>query len=119
MNPNVTAWLMSRDTGASSLTIVAWMERSELAMVILRGPRHPLDAADFGRCVRLLDIEPSYRERIGEMAQVSSAWAVLVTHWAELEALYREVAPTVYARKCGDRMQVLLNSVRESEVTRQ
>jgi hypothetical protein len=94
----------------SSRAILAWMER-DLTVAAMNGNRmeYPRDPADLGRCIRLLDIEPSYRTRIGEMAQVSPQWARLVAKWAKLEALYREEEPTGYAPKCGKLMQELID----------
>lgn len=111
MNSNVIVWLMGRDTGLSSRTIVAFMERNELAMAMNQGAHHPLDPADLGRCIRLMDIEPSYRERIGEMAAVSPQWARLAAHWSELEGLYREEEPTGHAPKCYARMKEVIDGV--------
>lgn len=103
----VLAWLVSSDTGISSRTIVAWMEREQLVLTMKRGD-HPHDPADLGRCIRLLDIEPKYRDRIGEMAGLSSEWAALAAHWSELESLYREEEPTGHAAKCYARMKELI-----------
>jgi hypothetical protein len=65
----------------------------------------PYDPADLGRCIRLMDIEPSFRVRIQEMRRYSPEWTRLAAHWDELEALYREEvpehhgsAPRTYAR---------------------
>lgn len=51
---------------------------------------HPHDPSDLRRCVELLDMVPSFRERLHEMADVSPSWARLVKHWAKLESLLRE-----------------------------
>jgi hypothetical protein len=100
-------WLAGRDTGLSSRALLAYMERDVVvaAMNGCFGLAYPHDPADLGRCVRLMDIEPSYRTRIMEMASVSPQWARLAAHWHELEALYREEvpehrgsAPRTYAR---------------------
>lgn len=106
----VLKWLRGIDTGISSKAIVAVMEG--VPPEVLNGGwglKHPLDPADFGRCLRLLAIWPDYRPRLHEMAAVSPQWRVLVNHWDELEALYNEEAPS---RKCPnlyDRMQELLD----------
>lgn len=89
-------WLASDDTGSSSKAIFAMMMRlswEDVDLVVLEGrfPLPPLDAGDFGRCVRLLDHFPHWRERLHEMERFA-AWVGLIAHWAELEALYREDA---------------------------
>ena len=109
INGNVLAWLAGHDTGRSSLAIVAWMEHDP-ALTAMHGGRldYPHDPADLGRCLRLLDIEPDYRARIGEMASVSPQWARLVCRWNELEALYHEAEPNGRARKCYELIQELI-----------
>lgn len=78
-------WFFSPDKGASSLTIFAHM----LGMGPLHGSHCPHDAEDFGRCVRLLEQVPSWRDRLHEMAYVSPRWAALVSVWPELATLHR------------------------------
>jgi hypothetical protein len=51
---------------------------------------YPHDTSDLGRCIRLLQLNPSYRKRLPEMAQVSGEWGLLVEHWEELEAIYSD-----------------------------
>lgn len=114
LSAKILNWLASYDTGMSSLSIVAWMECDlTVAAMNHNEMRHPLDPADLGRCIRLLDIEPSYRQRIGEMAGVSPQWCALVAHWDELEILYREEEPSGRAPKCYARMRELLDPLRE------
>lgn len=97
---------MSSDTGTSSRAIVARMEGSELDNHGFSS--HPSDPSDLGRCIRLLDKIPEYRERLLEMCDVSITWAMLVTHWDELEAFYREEESSGKAPKCYARMQELI-----------
>jgi hypothetical protein len=108
MKPNVLTWLIGHDTGTSSRAIVAWLERDWAEVAVNGFFDYPRDPGDLGRCIRLLDIEPSYRERIGEMAQVSPQWARLVSQWSEIEALYREERPSGHAPKCYSLMQKLI-----------
>ncbi len=109
LKPELLAWLGNYDTGLSSRAILAWMER-DTTVAALDGNRmeYPRDPSDLGRCIRLLDIEPSYRGRMGEMAALSPQWARLVAHWAELEALYHAAETTGYALHCGLRMRALI-----------
>lgn len=73
-------WFASDDTGMSSKQIAAWLA----AGVRMPCRDHPYDPSDLGRCLRLLEIIPEWKPRIGEMASVSPAWAALVARWDEL-----------------------------------
>lgn len=88
MNEKLKDWFRSDDTGLSSQAIVAKLEGMTLPDVLRWGYCHPLDPADLGRCLRLLNKFPEYRERLHEMAECSPQWENLVEHWRELERLY-------------------------------
>jgi len=84
----IEAWLNGPDVGRSALAIVN----------VLTGRDHPalrgalpvtLDAGDFGRCLSLLDAEPSLRPRIAEMRAASPAWTRIADQWDQLESLHR------------------------------
>jgi hypothetical protein len=83
-NPAKLNWLLSGDTGASSESIMRVMEGVPGACYT------PMDLWDVGRCVRLLDRIPEYRERLAEMGKASKYWAALLPHWGELEQFYRD-----------------------------
>ena len=59
----------------------------------------PLDPVDFGRCYRLLEVEPSWRAQLWKVSDVHPEWRPLVDNWAKLEALYEEELPTGRAPK--------------------
>jgi hypothetical protein len=84
-------WIAGNDVGMSSKAIWSHMMLGE---AIARGDKfgaaHPHDADDFGRCYRLLFIQPSWEARLGEMAQYSAEWAALVAEWPRLKAMYEE-----------------------------
>ena len=102
MSKKILKWLLSDDTGVSSKAIVAKMEGIEVLP-----DSHPRDPADLGRCLRLLNLMPQYRPRLGEMREVSQVWANLVDNWDELEALYYEELASGKAVKCYQRMKEL------------
>jgi len=86
-------WINGSDKGSSSKAIWAVMmgEKPE---------RHayPNDGSDLGRCMRLLELIPEWRERLFHMASVSEYWAALVAVWPQLEALHRaDDAKATYA----------------------
>ena len=81
-------WLTGTDTGASSEAILDHM----LGMAAPGGDlasRYPRDVADWGRCYRLLELLPEWRERIGEMSRHGPYWTALVSRWRDIESAYR------------------------------
>ncbi len=105
LDEKVKEWLRTGKRGVSSEAIVSVMEGIPLNQY---GLRHPVDPSDFMRCYLLLEAVPEYRSRLKEMRTVSNEWMVLVDHWEELEALYREEAEQEFATKLYHRMRELL-----------
>jgi hypothetical protein len=106
-------WLLGCDTGTSSMTILSVLGSSPAATrgaatkLGERGGDAPYDPDDLGRCIRLLDIFPAWRARLGEVADAFPVWRPIAEAWTELEALYREEvpehrgsAPRLYKRMC-------------------
>lgn len=119
LSAKLVNWLAGYDTGLSSLAILAYMERDTSMLAMLHNRlEYPRDPADLGRCIRLLDIEPSYRRRIGEMADVSPQWARLVAWWDELEKLYHETDYQGRAHQCYVMMQALIQGKSDEELER-
>jgi hypothetical protein len=65
----------------------------------------PYDPSDFGRCYRLLQVMPSWRLRMQEVADAHVNWQPFVDAWEELTTLYElelkspdGMAPRTYAR---------------------
>lgn len=82
-------WLMTGDTGTSSLTIVYVME----GMITTPARCNhridvPHDPADFGRCHALLQLFPDWRSNLVKMGAALPKWRPMVAAWAELERLY-------------------------------
>lgn len=96
-------WAATKGTGASSLALLAVMvgEKPDSSF------SYPHDGSDLGRCIRLLEAVPEYRERLGEMAKVGKEWAGLVKHWEELEAMWHEGA----TEKLYNRMREILDPI--------
>lgn len=81
------AWLFSRDTGLSSMAMWARF------VGVPNSPRdYPLDAGDFGRCLRLLDQFPEWRSRLDELRALGPVWERIVENWGYLEDLYQAEA---------------------------
>lgn len=96
------AWRASDDVGLSSHYLASVLDGG-----FVREYAHPADGDDFGRCVRLLDAVPEFRERLEKMRTKSEEWSRLVDCWAEAESLYRtekykELSKIVRARKIAD-----------------
>lgn len=101
--PPELKWLRGTDTGASSKTLFFHLcghlvgEASAYPWKCEASGRRgfdgmtdvPHDAADFGRCSRLLAKFPAWRERLPEMAVKlpHTKWPKLVAIWHELEQL--------------------------------
>jgi hypothetical protein len=106
-------WRAGRDTGTSSETIWAVM-----LGVTPTYPDVPYDPDDFGRCYRLLEAVPEWRDRLHLVADAypKSAWPKLVDAWSELETMWRAVGyakkhdrtwDTAAAKRMYDRMREL------------
>lgn len=77
----VKRWLAGPDTGASSTylcRLLAGLGTGDVAV--------PYDAADFGRCVRMLDATGLRGEL--EKASAVPSWAPIVKEWVTLENMY-------------------------------
>lgn len=83
-------WWLGTDVGKSSAAIftVLCAERLKWESNYYGQKATPQDAADFGRCRRLLDAIPEWRSRLNEVAEkyADTAWPKIVPRWAELEA---------------------------------
>ncbi|GAC1392042.1 MAG: hypothetical protein NVSMB31_09880 [Vulcanimicrobiaceae bacterium] len=95
------AWRNGDDTGLSSIALVCYLMGWPVSdRGFRRSIQHPLDPADFGRCIRALDVLPELRSRLHEASEMSPTWAALIAKWGEIEALYHQEFPTSMAPKC-------------------
>ena len=78
----VISWLLSDDTGASSLSICAHMLGEPCEGYA------PSDCSDLGRCLRLLDLVPEWTPRLHEMATYGPDWKGLIDQWEQIVHLY-------------------------------
>lgn len=99
-------WIVSGDTGLSSEAIWATMVGAKR-----KWSSYPHDPADLGRCLRLLRLMPRWRKRLDEMRQHGPAWAALVEHWDDLEALMDEEVGIDWSK--GDRAGMTYKRMRE------
>lgn len=80
-------WLANGETGLSSKT----MALTALGSVPER-ISHPLDPADFNRCLLLLKKAPVVRKSFPQIAALSKEWAALIYKWHEIEQLFLQEA---------------------------
>lgn len=97
--PPYYRWWFGCDVGTSSAAILAVLCKSDNSLnhwvaATLRSDAAkyadkavPRDADDFNRCVKLLNLMPEWRSRLGEVAAVypDTAWPAIVASWDELE----------------------------------
>ena len=81
-------WLLSGDTGTSSMTLLAGLMRTEYAH-----PSVPLDVDDFGRCYRMatqVEVHPSLlaNDIIRNVVTAYPIWVPYVARWDDLCRLY-------------------------------
>ncbi len=83
-------WWKGLDVGSSSAAIFAVFCDLQFTRDAREYSRQsiPLDAADFGRCKRLLDLFPEWRVTLSLVgsAYPDTAWSKIIARWAELEA---------------------------------
>jgi hypothetical protein len=75
-------WRKGDDTGLSSVTVWAHMTGAKDFPV-----DYPLDPADLGRILRLLELIPEWKPRVSELASLSPEWKALVGRWDEITSL--------------------------------
>jgi hypothetical protein len=75
-------WRKGVDTGLSSVTVWAHMMGLKDFDV-----DYPLDPADLGRILRLLELIPEWKPRVSELAALSPEWRALAGRWDEITSL--------------------------------
>lgn len=103
----VSEWLVSGDTGLSSMSLCA---------VFLGLPAKrwediswPLDPSDLGRCIRFLGCVDSDKQQglLRIIAGYRKEWRAIADNWAELTALYEQEYPSGTAPKLYKMMKQL------------
>lgn len=61
------------------------------------------DSSDLGRCLRLLELFPEWKPRVGEMARYSAQWAALVERWDELAEMMADEVGIGWSKGKGKR----------------
>jgi len=105
MKPN--EWIIGYDTGISSKTIWAVMMG---ALGANPGPFDfdvPYDPADFGRCYRLLQMFPEWKNRLNEVVTRFPKWGPMIREWDKMTRLYERDNLTGRSSELYDLMQRL------------
>lgn len=86
MNDDILRWLLTGETGMSSMAMASCFADI--------GDRKspPRDPADFNRCLLFLQSVPEARSHLDRLQSLSLAWARLVDRWDEIEACFLEEA---------------------------
>lgn len=86
--PEETRWWMGTDVGLSSAALFSTLaSHSTIQAEHYSRGAHPRDAADFGRCLRLVE-RFGWRPRLSEAARkLPPPWSTIIAHWDELCAL--------------------------------
>ena len=83
-------WLVNGSTGLSSKCLLATIIHGQPIQGGWNATFHPRDPSDLKRCISLLDAAPEIRKHLHVMQKVSKEWNVLIKHWADLEATFKE-----------------------------
>jgi hypothetical protein len=103
-------WLANGETGTSSKTMAMWLAFD----VQQRYGSHPLDPADFDRCLRLLAQVPEMRAQLYRMGLVSPVWAALIERWDEIEVCHLDEVGLGWTKaKMAKRTYDLMRSIIE------
>jgi hypothetical protein len=118
------AWIQCDDRGLSSTFMArilgpeAGFRSRDYGLVDpIQVVHYPHDPGDFGRCVGLLDAEPTLRVALPKMAEHGQVWAALVAAWGELEGLVREekASGTGLAPKTAQRLREVIEAAEKKE----
>lgn len=110
----VALWMATCHTGISSETMALWLGhglRNE------RWPSHnyPHDPDDFDRCLRLLQVAPSLRPELHQMAKLGPVWAALVARWDEIEQCHLDEVGLGWTKgRSADKTYALMREVIDS-----
>ena len=83
-------WLVNSRTGLFSKCMLATIINGGPVLGGRDAKFHPHDPSDLKRCITLLDAAPELRDHLNVMQEVSNEWNVLIKHWADLEAMFKE-----------------------------
>jgi len=86
LNNDVVKWLLNGEPGLSSKAMARAVTGNVSDSVWGRHP-HPVDPADFRRCMLFLDAVPGARGKTELFMAMSPEWAALMGEWGNIEGL--------------------------------
>lgn len=91
------SWIAAGDQGPSSVIIWAVMmglvdedECNVFSPTIAGGGTVPAGEVEFGKCVRLLELIPEWRQRLDDLARISPEWGPIIASWDILSGIYNK-----------------------------
>lgn len=82
----VIEWLAGPSVGESSKNMAF------TAVGVKYNTRHPLDPADFNRCLKLVKQVPEIKNHFGEISKLSSQWKIVIDNWDLIESTFLDEA---------------------------
>ena len=76
---NIAKWFVCGKVGASSRAMACCMLKQT------GHNSHPLDPADFNRCLLFIEAVPEAKEYMREFRKLSKEWASLIDNWDKIE----------------------------------
>ena len=80
------SWLFSGDTGLSSRFMACVLSEWDIP---LPNCDYPHDPGDLGRCIRLIECVPEFKDCIHKMNAHGSKWQQVVLYWEQWSELYK------------------------------
>jgi hypothetical protein len=83
---DILRWLATGQTGESSKALA-------FCFAGIKGRSdHPLDPADFNRCLLLIHTYPEMRSLLPKAKALSPTWSKIIDHWDEIEQTFLDEA---------------------------
>lgn len=99
---DLAEWLVSCDTGISSITIAA------IALGAEKGRFNaPYDPSDFGRCYRLVQKVPAIYNAFDRIGELEPCFAGILLNWDELCSIYERDLHTGQSKELYLRIKAL------------
>lgn len=86
MKDKILNWYVNGETGASSKVLAS------VALGQVSEKHHPLDPADFNRCLKLVRAVPEIKNYFDQISKLSPQWKSVIDNWDKIrESFVNEV----------------------------
>ena len=114
MKDKILNWFATGRVGMSSKAMACCLVGAECDC------SHPYDPDDLNRCLLFLSAVPEAREHMDKFAAMSTAWAMLIERWSEIEKCFLDEVgldwcKATSAKKTYDLMDKILTEARIKE----